>query len=254
LSTLHGDVDTTVDIPASQAGTTPAVACSGWSDYTEYGTPRDPAAAATVGGDRGYSWLGAKQRSTSATFSAGLTLMGDRLYNATRGLFTSTDPEAGGGTTAYGYPTDPINQFDLNGHCWSWAQKACDAGKKVGHILRFARNAQMTAMAVTYAYVRHGRCSRSEGLTVNCEGVRGANGRGGFTFGNAWMHETRNRDYSAKELRARKRHEARHSTQYAILGGTRFLVAYSVDWAIHHGNRTHMWFERMAGLHDGGYS
>lgn len=53
--------------------------------------------------------------------------MGDRLYNAATGRFTSSDPEPGGSDTAYGYPTDPINMFDLNGH-W-WGQKAWNNGR-----------------------------------------------------------------------------------------------------------------------------
>ncbi len=116
LATLHGDIVTTIDIPATAASSDKAAGITGWSDYTEYGTPRDPTATDTVDGDTGYGWLGAKQRSTT-TETAGLTLMGDRLYNAITGRFTSLDPEPGGSAWAYGYPTDPINQFDLSGNC-----------------------------------------------------------------------------------------------------------------------------------------
>ncbi|HEX2857197.1 MAG TPA: hypothetical protein VHO26_06935, partial [Propionibacteriaceae bacterium] len=117
LANLHGDVVTTIDIPTTQATSDPATTITGWADYTEYGTPRDGAATAAVAGTVGYGWLGAKQRSTTAE-TAGLTLMGDRLYNPAVGAFTSTDPEPGGSSWAYGYPNDPVNAFDLNGRSW----------------------------------------------------------------------------------------------------------------------------------------
>ncbi|NMM22186.1 MAG: DNRLRE domain-containing protein, partial [Phycicoccus sp.] len=123
LANLHGDILTNITIPPTQAGSTPAAGIDGWSDYTEYGSPRDTAATTTVAGAAGYGWLGAKERSTTAQ-SAGLTLMGDRLYNAVTGRFTSLDPEPGGNPTAYTYPLDPINMFDLDGHWPGWAKKA----------------------------------------------------------------------------------------------------------------------------------
>ncbi|MDM7853303.1 RHS repeat-associated core domain-containing protein [Cellulomonas alba] len=59
-----------------------------------------------------YGWLGAKQRSADGS---GLVLMGVRLYNSVTGQFTSMDPVPGGNSTAYAYPQDPINQFDVSG-------------------------------------------------------------------------------------------------------------------------------------------
>lgn len=120
LANPHGDVVTTVTIPADTTETTPAVTIDGWADYTEYGLPAagtTPTSQAAIAGQIGYGWLGAKQRATT-TEAAGLTLMGVRLYNNTRGLFTSTDPVPGGNTTAYTYPQDPTNGYDLNGQWW----------------------------------------------------------------------------------------------------------------------------------------
>ncbi|HET7475885.1 MAG TPA: RHS repeat-associated core domain-containing protein [Dermatophilaceae bacterium] len=128
LATLHGDVVTTIDILPTAAATDPAGGITGWSDYTEYGAPRDPTATDVVDGDTGYGWLGAKQRSTT-TDTAGLTLMGDRLYNPVTGRFTSTDPEPGGNPNAYTYPGDPINMYDLDGHFgWGWVKTAVQWG------------------------------------------------------------------------------------------------------------------------------
>jgi RHS repeat-associated protein len=111
LGNPHGDVVTTITIPATHAASTPATSITGWATYDEYGntTTADP-----VDGTLGYGWLGTKQRSTT-TATAGLTLMGVRLYNPTRGLFTSLDPIPGGNDTPYTYPSDPINSSDLDG-------------------------------------------------------------------------------------------------------------------------------------------
>lgn len=115
LANLHGDVVTTVPIAANATSGDAAGGIEGWSDFIEYGAARAGSTTTGTGGVVGYGWLGAKQRSTT-TDTAGLTLMGDRLYNAVTGRFTSPDPEPGGNATAYSYPNDPINMFDLDGH------------------------------------------------------------------------------------------------------------------------------------------
>ena len=118
LANPHGDVVTTVPFPAANA-IAPATTITGWATYDEYGTTTT---ADPVDGPLGYGWLGTKQRSTT-TATAGLTLMGVRLYNAARGLFTAFDPVAGGNNTTYEYPTDPINGVDLEG-TRSWWRNA----------------------------------------------------------------------------------------------------------------------------------
>lgn len=114
LPNIHGDTVTTIPIAAGASTGTAATTITGWAQYTEYGTPIDPTQAKAVGTAAGYGWLGAKERSTTEA-TAGLTLMGDRYYNRITGAFTSTDPQPGGNLTAYSYPVDPINMYDVDG-------------------------------------------------------------------------------------------------------------------------------------------
>ena len=157
INNLTGDTTTTIPLTTP---TTPATTITGWDTYTEYGTPTTPP---TTTGPLGYGWLGAHQRSTTPT-TAGLTLMGDRLYNPTTGSFTSTDPTPGGNPTAYTYPTDPINNYDLNGH-WGifksvgrWVKKQWNNG----NIARVAGYVALGACVATTA----GLCAAAAGTAA----------------------------------------------------------------------------------------
>ena len=109
LNDPHGDSVTTVELDAP---TQLAAGIEGWSNYDEYGVVSAGNNIST--GLVNYGWLGAHERATSG---AGLVLMGSRVYNASTALFTSTDPVPGGNSNDYTYPTDPVNQYDLDGHC-----------------------------------------------------------------------------------------------------------------------------------------
>jgi RHS repeat-associated protein len=100
LANLHGD------LVASMADTSGATL----DDYAENDEFGNATANTPVGR---YQWLGAHQRSNDAP--GGLILMGARLYNPETGMFATPDPVAGGNLTAYGYPADPVNDFDLTG-------------------------------------------------------------------------------------------------------------------------------------------
>ncbi len=100
LTDLHGDVALQLPLDASKA----PVAL----DNDEYGNPRTGQAATR------YGWLGEKQR--SAETLTGLTLMGVRLYDPTRGRFLQPDPVPGGSANAYDYSNaDPCNASDTDG-------------------------------------------------------------------------------------------------------------------------------------------
>lgn len=127
LAGPRGDINATATLTAGK--TAPGI--DSWADYTEYGTPQAGTAntqsSSTGITDAGYGWHGASERSTLEAL--GITLMGARLYNQTTGLFTSLDPQYQGGDTWYGYPTDPINQTDLDGNRWNWRRTARTVGR-----------------------------------------------------------------------------------------------------------------------------
>lgn len=131
-----------------------------WTDYNEYGQPKQ-ADSNTPGGITGigYGWLGVKQR---ATVVAGFTLMGVRLHNPVTGLFTSVDPIYAGNTTAYAYPTDPINASDLDGqwgrYRWNWGRGWRSSRR---FVRRTWRRAACYASGLACTGARHGTYTAS---------------------------------------------------------------------------------------------
>lgn len=151
LSNPAGHLAATVEIPATQASSVPAVGITSWNDYTEYGAPKHTTTAAgspattSLGG---YGWYADKQRHTS-TATAELTLLGVRLYNRVRGLFTAIDPIPGGNTNTYTHPQDPINQQDLDGKWKKWAKRALKATAYMPGVIGTVSN---VGFAAYYAY------------------------------------------------------------------------------------------------------
>ena len=225
LANPRGDAVTSVEIPAGQGEATPATAITAWSDYSEYGAPTEPASAATVAGPAGYAFLGGKQRSTTEA-TAGLTLMGDRLYNQTRGLFTSLDPEPGGNENAYTYPNDPINAYDLDGHrgwsrswgkarswvkrSWAWTGRAARSvtdskwGKRIHSACGFAWGLAGKACSTVYgiAYARQGRWSEAGSEAVGFVVGSGVSRRAARAFGKVRFDA---RYYNRKQVRRYRR-------------------------------------------------
>ncbi|WP_157254935.1 DNRLRE domain-containing protein [Nonomuraea typhae] len=125
LSNMHGDIVAQVENSVSVTGVLK------YSESAEYGVRR------VAGEPDRYGWLGSKQRSGDAT--AGMILMGVRVYNPMTGRFLQTDPIPGGSANAYEYCSgDPVNRVDLAGlsDTPSWG-----AGKPqlVDHIVRTSK-------------------------------------------------------------------------------------------------------------------
>lgn len=78
------------------------------SDVDEFGVPKTDLPVS-----RRYGFHGSKQR--EALTSQGMIAMGVRLYAPHTGRFLQVDPVLGGTANPYEYPSDPVNQMDLDG-------------------------------------------------------------------------------------------------------------------------------------------
>ncbi|MEV2201894.1 RHS repeat-associated core domain-containing protein [Streptomyces fradiae] len=228
LTTIHGDVALQLPLDTTKAPTA--------LDADEYGNPR-PGQTATR-----YNWLGAKQRSTETL--TGLTLMGVRLYNPATGRFLSIDPVYGGGDNRYGYPGDPVNQFDLDGKAWWWKHVKKRARSWGGRYVRWNRRQQARFVGTWTAGIsqRLGyRCSHQYGMRV-CSGGVGLHARGGTTLGTTFF--TSKGRFSSRLMRHERQHK-RQWMRYGFRFGYMYLRAGS--------NPCRNRWERRAGWRDGGY-
>ncbi|MBY4210550.1 hypothetical protein HQO42_04095 [Rhodococcus fascians] len=106
------------------------------------------------------------------------------------------------------------------------------------------QSVSVTRLALRYAQLWGGTARFDDEFSIFvCSGLRGGFGRGGTTFGGAYL--TAN-----NTARRVLRHEAIHADQWARFGLT-FPFRYLVEEARHRGSANR--FEIEAGLADGGY-
>jgi RHS repeat-associated protein len=161
LTGLHGDVLRTTSPGATGSPDGPGI------NADEFGIIRDDTGT-TVPGPR-YGWLGGKQRAVD-TGTAGLTLMGVRLYAPAIGRFLSTDPVYGGNANTYTYPADPITSFDYDGRsicrgCFGGAMrftrrvrsKTLDVGISGWRTVTSAANSAVESSRSVASFVRKGK-------------------------------------------------------------------------------------------------
>ncbi|MEJ5866613.1 hypothetical protein WDV85_02525 [Pseudokineococcus sp. 5B2Z-1] len=104
-----------------------------------------------------------------------------------------------------------------------------------------------TAAALAWGVAHGGRPVVGRDLLVECGGMRRGYARGGTTVGSVWLHG----GLGGPE---RRRHEARHADQWAVLGPLLMPALYGLEAALTGADPRRSRFERHAGLEDGGYA
>jgi hypothetical protein len=128
-----------------------------------------------------------------------------------------------------------------------------DVAERTWDVTRFAANAPITGPTWVWAEANGGNCGFDPGLVVACEDVNSwANGpRGALTVGGVVLYEDEGSEISDAE----RRHEERHTDQWALFGLGLVPAYYAnegVSQVTGHGSCWNL-FERWAGFEDGGY-
>ncbi|WP_432571997.1 hypothetical protein [Kineococcus sp. SYSU DK005] len=120
--------------------------------------------------------------------------------------------------------------------------------RRAWEVYRAWRNLPATLVAVGWARLHGVRPVVGADLLVECAPMPPRTyGRGGTTVGNAWLH-------GGLGGPVRRRHEARHADQYALLGTAPFLALYGLNALLTGNDPRRNVFERWAGLAGGGYA